>query len=76
MLLQAETGFWYRLACGYVSPVKPPLYENDAAFAGLWYQMIPPDPQEMLSFARSVGVSTILVQKTDDPGWIGFFRAR
>jgi len=73
MLLQAETGFWYRLAGGYVSPLNPSLYENDTAFLGLWYQVIPPSPQEMLSFARSVGVSTILVQKADDPGWIGFF---
>jgi hypothetical protein len=73
MLLQAETGFWYRLAGGYVSPVKPPRYENDTAFVGLWDQVIPPNPQEMLSFARSVGVSTIVVQIADDPGWIGFF---
>jgi hypothetical protein len=74
MLWQAESKFWFRLAGGYLSPVKPAAYENDPAFTGLWYGEIPSSgPSEMIGFAQSRGVTTILVDEHDDGGWSTFF---
>jgi hypothetical protein len=69
ILWQAESGFSFRLAEGYVTSTKPASYENEPGFAPLRDDEIPSDPREVISFARSKGVTTIIVQEKRDAGW-------
>ncbi len=74
MLWQAESGFRFRLAGGYVSPLRPDRYEQNALFPALFLGQIPANgPDDTLGFVRSLGTSVIVVQERGDPGWARFF---
>ena len=76
MLWQAESGFSFRLAGGYVSPLRPDRYEQNGLFPALFLGQIPADgPDDTLGFIRSLGTTVIVVQRQGDPGWAQFFSA-
>jgi hypothetical protein len=73
MLWQAESGFRFRLAGGYLSPLHPERYEQNAVFPALFLGQVPGNgPDDILAFARSVGATVIVVAQRGDPGWARF----
>lgn len=79
MLWQAESNFRFRLAEGYVTVVWPQSYTNSQdVFPALQGNGRPPSgpPSKTISFARSKGVSIILVsERTDQAGWARYLSA-
>lgn len=73
MLWQAESNFRFRLAEGYVTVVWPQSYRSSPdVFPALQGGDRPPSgpPGKTVAFARSKGVSIILVsQQSDQAGW-------
>ena len=74
-LWQAESGFYFNLAEGYVSISTPPSY-NDPAEEALWSDdrtVTGSSPDEVVRFARSKGVTVIVVPRVGDHGWTRYF---
>ncbi len=74
-LWQAESGFYFKLAEGYVATSAPPAY-SDPAEGALWYDdlNVPgSSPDEVVGFARSKGVTVITVNRAGDDGWTQYF---
>jgi len=60
MLWQAESGFWFRMAGGYLQPKPPGYYLREPVVQELTYTYDIPSPKELLSFARDKHVSRVL----------------
>ena len=74
-LWQAESGFYFNLAEGYVATSSPPSY-SDPAEGALWFDdpNVPgSSPDEVVGFARSKGVTVITVTQAGDDGWTQYF---
>jgi len=60
MLWQAESGFWFRMAGGYLLPKPPAAFLADPTVQKLTYTTDNPTPKEILAFARNKKVDRIL----------------
>jgi hypothetical protein len=60
MLWQAESGFWFRMAEGYLQPKPPPYYLTNPVVQELTYTLDNPTPAQILSLARAKHVSRVL----------------
>jgi hypothetical protein len=70
MLWQAESGFHFHMAGGFVHPKPPPAYEKYPAVAYLDEDSPPPGGiTDLKAFARAVGVSAILVEDSVAGKW-------
>jgi hypothetical protein len=67
MLWQAETGFSFRMADGYLGALLPPSYARD--LGTLSSPQIQPDPAVLEDFLADRGVSTVLVDAKDPQRW-------
>lgn len=67
MLWQAETGFGFRMADGYVGALLPPGYARDLGV--LSSPQIPPQPQPFATFLAKRRVSTVLVDAANPGTW-------
>jgi hypothetical protein len=68
MLWQAETGMWFRMAGGYLSPVYPADYEADPLFPAL-FRHARPDPQTLRSFLARRHVGAVIVDPKTPERW-------
>jgi hypothetical protein len=68
MLWQAETGMWFRMAGGYLSPVYPAGYETDPLFPAL-FRHARPDPQTLRSFLARRHVGAVIVDPKTPERW-------
>jgi hypothetical protein len=68
MLWQADTGMWFRMAGGYLSPVYPADYEKDALFPALLHHSRP-DPQALRSFLARRHVGAVIVDPKTPEQW-------
>jgi hypothetical protein len=70
MLWQAENGYRFDMAGGFVRPKPPPAYEKYPAVAYLDEDSPPPGGiADVKAYARAVGVSAILVDDTVADKW-------
>jgi hypothetical protein len=71
MLWQAETGFRFRLAEGYVGALLPADYVGDLppAPAGFDPTLTPENPSAIRSYAARRGVSVVVVGAQSAPAW-------
>jgi hypothetical protein len=60
MLWQAESGFWFRMAEGYLKPKPPDYFLRDPVVQELTYTYDTPTAVEILAFAREKHVSRVL----------------
>ena len=60
MLWQAESGFWFRMAEGYLRPKPPPAFLADPTVTELTFTTDNPKPPQILAFARNKQVDRIL----------------
>jgi hypothetical protein len=60
MLWQAESGFWFRMAEGYLQPKPPPYYLANPVVQELTYTLDNPTPAQILSLARAKRVSRVI----------------
>jgi hypothetical protein len=60
MLWQAESGFWFRMAEGYLTPKPPPPFIDDELVQKLTYTYGLAGPAEILGFARRKHVGRVL----------------
>ena len=60
MLWQAESGFWFRMAEGYLTPKPPPPFIDDPLVQKLTYTYENAGPAQILGFARRKHVGRIL----------------
>ncbi len=60
MLWQAESGFWFRMAEGYLKPKPPAYYLRDPVVQELTYTFDTPSADQILAFARAKHVSRVL----------------
>jgi hypothetical protein len=75
MLWQAETGFAYRMANGYVGPRAPKGVPDPGLVRSLQGRTVPTDPQPLLAWARSQGVTTIVVAGEGARAWVHLLSA-
>jgi hypothetical protein len=68
MLWQAETGVWFRMAGGYLNPVPPPDYANDALLPAL-VSGAKPNPLVLREFLFGRGVSAVIAGPGTPPEW-------
>ncbi len=68
MLWQAETGMWFRMAGGYISPVYPADYEKDPLFPAL-FRHARPDPLKLRSFLARRRVGAVIVDPKTPERW-------
>ena len=64
MLWQAESGFWFRMAEGYVQPKPPAYYLREQMVQTLTYTFDTPSTDEILAFARAKHVSRALTAES------------
>jgi hypothetical protein len=78
MLWQAQTGFWYRMASGYVSAVPPPGFTRPKALATLAVTGELPSRSltPIRQFIQLKGVNVILVEKGPEIIWNGPVRTQ
>jgi hypothetical protein len=62
MLWQAASGFWFKLAQGYIGPIPPELDSGQMAL-GLHLRKVPvvPTPEEFASWTRQRNVSAVIL---------------
>ena len=60
MLWQAESGFWFRMAEGYLRPKPPPPFLADPTVTMLTFTTDNPKPPQILAFARHKHVDRIV----------------
>jgi hypothetical protein len=70
MLWQAESHFAFRMANGYVNSGVPPGVPEVALVRRLERQILPTDPRPLLAWARSQGVTTIVVAGPRARAWV------
>ena len=68
MLWQAQTGMWFRLAGGYLSPVYPADYESDRLWPAL-FKHARPNPQVLRAFLVRRHVGAVIVDPTTPERW-------
>ncbi len=68
MLWQAETGMWFRLAGGYLSPIYPKDYETDPLFAAL-FGHARPNPHALRAFLARHHVGAVIVDPKMPQRW-------
>jgi hypothetical protein len=68
MLWQAETGMWFRMAGGYLSPVYPADYEKDPLFPAL-FRRHQPTPQAVRAFLARRHVGAVIVDPKQPGRW-------
>jgi hypothetical protein len=74
MLWQAQTGFSFRLAEGYVSVVPPPEFSRYSILKTLYDgDLIPNADGELRAFLRDKGVGAIVVQNGREGPWAELF---
>jgi hypothetical protein len=64
MLWQAESGFWFRMAGGYVQPKPPAYYLREQMVQTVTYTFDTPSTDEILAFVRAKHVSRVLTAET------------
>jgi hypothetical protein len=71
MLWQADTGFWFRMAGGYVSPTAPPQFTEPHSVQQIAANDHPPKvtTQAVREFARLKQVTAILVDTRNASTW-------
>jgi hypothetical protein len=72
MLWQADTGFYDRLAGGYISQILTPRYDLPLVVRNL-AQPTPQRVEAFMAFARRARIGAILVQAGAEPSWAGIF---
>jgi hypothetical protein len=65
MLWQAESGFWFRMAEGYLTPKPPEPFIDDPLVQKLTYTYEPAGPAQILGFARRKHVGRVLSTEID-----------
>jgi hypothetical protein len=60
MLWQAESGFWFRMAEGYLQPYPPAPFLRNPVVNELTFKLDDPTPNQILSLARAKHVSRVL----------------
>jgi len=74
MLWQAETGFWYRMADGSLSPAIPDGVADRPFASYLLSNDAPPGGRRaVLAFAKAHGVAAIVIENVAADPWIGLF---
>jgi hypothetical protein len=68
MLWQAETGMWFRMAGGYLSPVYPADYGADPLFPAL-FRHARPEPHTLRSFLARRHVGAVIVDPKMPERW-------
>jgi len=68
MLWQADTGFWFRLAGGYINPQYPADYEHDPLFPAL-YREAKPNPQALRSFLVRRHIGAVIIDPAEPQRW-------
>jgi len=68
MLWQADTGFWFRLAGGYINPQYPADYEHDPLFPAL-YREAKPNPQALRSFLARRHIGAVIIDPAEPQRW-------
>ena len=68
MLWQAQTGMWFRLAGGYLSPVYPSDYESDPLWPAL-FSHARPNPQALRAFLVRRHVGAVIVDPSSPERW-------
>ncbi|MGZ4390153.1 MAG: hypothetical protein ACXVZL_12305 [Gaiellaceae bacterium] len=69
MLWQAESGYAFRLAGGYVRPTPPPSYLRYSAIANLHFGGQVPPPHDLETFMRDKRVTKVVVADADAAAW-------
>ena len=71
MLWQARSGFWFRLAGGYISPYPPPGYTLTQGMFRVATEEIPPDvtTSAVLELVRLKHVTTIALDAREESLW-------
>ncbi len=70
MLWQAETGFAFHTANGYVLAGVPEGVAEPELVRHLQSRTLPTDPQPLLAWARQQGVTTIIAAGSEAPAWV------
>jgi hypothetical protein len=70
MLWQAETGFAFHTANGYVLTGAPAGVPEPELIRRLEGRTIPTDPQPLLAWARRQGVTTIVAAGPEGRAWV------
>jgi hypothetical protein len=65
MLWQAESGFWFRMAEGYLTPKPPPPFVDDKLVQKLTYTYELAGPAQILGFAHRKHVGRVLSTEID-----------
>jgi hypothetical protein len=60
MLWQAESGFWFRMAGGYLRPRPPPSNLRDPTIRSITFTGADPSPAEILAMARHQRIARIV----------------
>jgi hypothetical protein len=69
MLWQAETGMWFRMTGGYLTPQPPADYIADPLLPAL-YGLAKPDPAVLRSFLARRHVSAVVLAPGATPQWL------
>jgi hypothetical protein len=71
MVWQVDSGFWFRLAGGYVSPGAPPQFDQPPSVQRIAANDLPPKvtAATVRSFARLKDVGTIVLDADQEPFW-------
>jgi hypothetical protein len=72
MLWQADTGFYDKLAGGYISQILTPRYDLPLVVRNL-AQPTPQRVKAFMAFARRARIGAILVETGAEPPWAGIF---
>jgi hypothetical protein len=75
MLWQAESGFAFRLAGGYIRPLPPPSFLRDPAVREITYEGDAPRAADLRRLVRDKHVTRIVVTAAAAPGWRGALRS-
>jgi hypothetical protein len=71
LLWQVESGFWFRIAGGYISPSPPPQFSTPPSVQRIAADDIPPKVTvaSIRLFARLKGVDAIVLDASEEPFW-------
>ena len=71
LLWQVRSGFWFRVAGGYVSPSPPPAYDHPAGAFAVATENLPPKvtTQSVRQLVRAKGVTTIVLEEEGSAIW-------
>ena len=71
MLWQVESGFWFRMAGGYVAPYPPPAFTRPPSIQKIAADDLPPKvtTASLRLFVRREGVGAVILDAREEPFW-------